>query len=515
MQETYSLRFRDRLLLTVVTVVICLPSAMVDHAATFHEAALAQSLHEMSASGRWLTPTVGGQTWLKSLPFVQWFGQAAMIVLGLSNALVAVRLTAIVPLGLATLWTASLAAASSGRRSGVLAGFILLTTMGVAQSIWHAGTTIWLVAAACGLMNLLARLESHTHARRHSARPISAADVLRREPVSGVLAVFVLLGLTTMIAGPFEALATILLPAAGHVFWRRGRVRKISNPWHTGWLLTAAIGTAWLLTARSLSSDTTAAWLRVDPFESFAAWSFATWQPAAQLWQLVQMSLPWGPLAAFGLWSIRHDALAGSYSRERLLVLWSLAVPTVLFLLMPSRMELALAAAGAWSISAAIGVDRLTHLIFRELPMLETRQNRAILQKFLAGTAAVLTLSIVWHDFGTEQRQVDSRLLADARAAAEEGYPVFVDMHLGEQAGLLLLDLGDLATPLPQQDLTTLEPDAIVISSRQIQESRRLPRTVAADQRAASENGLILLRVQNLKYSESAQIAALPVPSTY
>jgi hypothetical protein len=420
------------------------------------------------------------------------------------------------PLALATLWTASFAAASSGRRSGILAGTVLLTTMGVAENVWHGGNVIWLVAAGSGLMNLLARLEGHTHARRHAAQQVAASDTLCREGVVRVLAVFVLLGMSTMIAGPIAAIVTILVPAAGHVLLRRGVALKISNPWLTGWLVAGAVAAVWPIATLWIVADTSRAWQNVA-----RTGTAHSWQPLDQLWQLVQMSLPWAPLAIFGQWCLRHDAFAGNYSRERLLACWSISVPAAVFLLTPSSMNFALAAAGAWSVSAAIGVDRLVSLILKELPMLETRHNRAILQKFLGGCAAVLTLSIVWSDLGSESRQVDHGLLAEARVIAKAhtianvGEPLLVDMNLGEQAAVLLLDLDDLATPLPPEGIPVLMTNTVVISSMSLQETA-LAHGHAAPLTENSEGPrLIIVRMDARNDSQTTRIAAEPTSLRY
>lgn len=509
MQETYFLRFRDRTLLAAAAILVSLPALLVDHAATPGEAALAQSLREMAATDQWLIPTVGGLPWLETPPLVQWFAHAATVAFGITDVLTGIRLAGMIPLVLSTIWTATFAAASSGRRSGVLAGFILLTTLGIAESTWHGGTVIWIIAAACGMMNLLARLESYSHARRQSSRPIGVVDVLRREHVPGVLAVFVLLGLSTMIAGSLAAVTTILLPAAGHVFWRRGAGLRISNPWHTGWLITAAIAAAWPLTARLLLSSTSTHWL-----DTIQANSVAGWQPTAQLRQLVSQGLPWMPLSIMGLWCIRHDALAGSYSRERLLVCWSLVVPAAVFLLTPSAMPLGLAAAGAWSVSAAIGVDRLTRLVFRELPMLETSHNRAILQKFLAASAAILTLPLVWHDSGDDFRQTHASVLQEARNAARDGHPIFIDMNMGEPAATLLFELGDLATPLPSPHTSMLNLDSLIISTDALHPLRGSRNSVVAHHHDSGLR-LVIFELKNTRQSQTSQIASLPSSTAY
>ena len=505
MLETYSLREKDRLLLLFATVLVFIPTIMVDHGAGIREAAHALSLREMMNSGSWLVPTVGGLPWLESPPLTQWFAYPAARLFGASNVLIAVRLAGLLPLALATLWTASFAASCSGRRSGILAGFVLLTTLGVAENVWHGGNIIWLVAAGSGFMKLLAGLESRLQVRSRQSGQSNTAIGIKAFEFANVMFVFVLLGLATMIAGPVAALVTILLPAAGHVLLRRDLSVKLTNPWIVGWLLTAAIATVWPIATSWLVADSAGTWLT-----SFRS-SSDTRYSVEQFWQLTQMGLPWLPLMIFGQWAIRHDAFAGNYSRERLLACWSVSVPVAVFLLTPSRMDLALAAAGAWSVSAAIGVERLAVRVFKELPMLETRHNRAILQKFLAGCAAVLTLSIVWSDLGSNSNQVDRELLAEARAVAGQGQSLLVDMNLGDQAAVILLELGDLAAPLNSQKASDSWKNTVVISTESFQRQALDQGYASRIDDDRSDRELIIVRMGRSPLSNATQIAAEPV----
>ncbi|MDA0285358.1 MAG: hypothetical protein O3B86_18570, partial [Planctomycetota bacterium] len=459
MHETFRLRFKDRIFLSVAALLICVPTLLIDHGAGVREAAFAQSLREMSENGNWLLPTVGGLPWLTTLPVAQWFALGMASLFGVSNTLLAIRLAGIVPALLASHWTASFAATCSGRRPGILAGFALLTTLGVAENVWNGGNIIWLVAAGSGFMSLLARLEDRANTQRYASARAVVSDSLRATGVPRVLGVFVLLGLTTTIAGPIAASVAIIVPAAGHVLWRRETRLRLNNPWFFGWMVTAAIACAWPVVTMLHVADSSGFW-----FAGVLA-GIASRQPTLQLWELLQISLPWIPLAILGQWSLRHDAFAGGYSRERLLACWSISIPVAVFVLTPSNMDLALAAAGAWSVSAAIGVERLALRIFNELPMLETRHNRTLLQKFLAGCAAVLTLSIVWSDHGRDSRDVNREVLLQARTLVSQGQQLTIDMNLGDQAAVLLFELGNHAVPLQQMDLDHRVAGSIVISS--------------------------------------------------
>jgi hypothetical protein len=506
MHDTYVLRFRDRLVLGVAAIVVSLPAILIDHGVGLREAAFAQSIREMSQSSQWLIPTIGGLPWITASPLTQWFAHSIASIFGITNVLLAVRMAGVLPAILATQWTASFATACSGRRPGVLAGFVLLTTLGVAENIWHGGHVMWLVAAGSGFMNLLASLECLTPAQGNAAGRAITTSNLRVASVPRILIVFALLGLTTLIAGPLAAFVTILVPAAGHVLWRSEFKRRLRNPWLVGWLVLAAGAAVWPVVTTLNVMESSGFWLStLNPLTQHR-------QPMLQLWELLQMSLPWLPLAIFGQWCIRHDAFAGSYSRERLLACWSISVPVAAFLLTPSSMVFAVAAAGAWSVSAAIGVERLALRIFSELPMLETRHNRAILQKFLAASAAVLTLSIVWNDLGTDSRQVDRELLAKAGAVAEQqpGRPLRIDMNLGDHAAVLLFELGDRAAPLQVMELTDAGHAAVVITSADRPEFAPGSRVAAPLFESSWNHHPTILRWQPAGDAPATRIAAEP-----
>tara|TARA_R110002072_G_scaffold299632_1_gene475491 strand:+ start:68073 stop:69602 length:1530 start_codon:yes stop_codon:yes gene_type:complete len=502
MLETYSLRGKDRLLLLFATVLVFVPTLVVDHGVGIREATHALSLREMSNSGSWLVPTIGGLPSLESPPLTLWLAYLAAKTFGLSNLLTAVRFTGLLPLVLATLWTASFAASCSGRRTGILAGFVLLTTLGVAENVWHGGNVVWLIAAGSGFMKLLSRLESRLQSRGLLPDQSNAVVGAGATSVAGVMFVFVLLGLATMIAGPIAALVAIFVPAAGHVLLRRDLSLKLSNPWVVGWGLTAAIAAVWPVAASRLIADSSGTW-----FGSLRNLT-DTQLLLEPLWQLVQLSLPWLPLAIFGQWCTRHDAFAGNYSRERLLACWSISVPIAVFLLTPSRMEFALAAAGAWSISAAIGVERLVGRVFKELPILETRHNRALFQKFLTGCAAVLTLTTVWSDFGGNSNQVDQQLLAEARAMARNGQPLLVDLNLGDQAAVILFELDDQAEPLQLPAKSQLWENAFVISTETFQRDALDQGYVSRVETSRPDPDVIMVRMNRFVRSDVPQIAS-------
>lgn len=506
MIETYTLRGKDKLLLIFAAVVVCVPPIMISHDAGTSEAVFALSLREMMASGDWLIPTVGGLPWTESSPLIQWVALLAAKSFGISNVVTAVRFAGLIPLLLATLWTASFAASCSGRRTGVIAGFVLLTTLGIAENVWHGGNVIWLIAASCGFMKILAGLEFRLQEKILMPGLANASPMTRKSDTANILFVFALLGMVTLIAGPVAALVTVFLPAAGHVLFRQRQTIKLSNPWVSGWLLTAIVAAAWPFVVSTIVGDASGTWLSALRGHSDLQSS------AGQVWQLVQMSLPWLPLIILGQWSIRHDAFAGNHSRERLLACWSIVIPVAVFLLTPSKMSFALAAAGAWSASAAIGVEWLARRVFKELPLLETRHNRAIVHKFVIGCAGVLSLTTVWNDLG-DTPQVDRGLLAEARTVAAEGHSVLVDMKLGDQAAAILLEMDGLAAPMPPQYQPAVWETVAIISSKRLQQDGIDQRSAIRLWEPKSHNDLILVQIRQPDTSPALQMAAEPTPA--
>lgn len=150
-------------------------------------------------------------------------------------------------------------------------------------------------------------------------------------------------------------------------------------------------------------------------------------------------------------------------------------IPVAVLLLTPSEMNFSLASAGAWSVSAAIGVEWLARRILQELPLLETRHNRSIAHKFVVGCAAVLSLTTVWSDVG-DTPQVNRALLAETRTVAAQGHSVLVDMKPGDQATAIVLGLDGFAVPMPPQYEAAAWENVVIISSEMTSEGHDRPR---------------------------------------
>ena len=494
MHDLPSLTKRDRLILTIAAVAVSLPAVLIDHPASTSEAILGQSLREMEGGFR-LTPTVGGLPRLEVAPLAVWMAGLVSATFGVSSTLLAVRLTALIPVLPATFWTASFATTCFGRRIGLLSGFVLVTTFGFAESIWHGSSVAWLTAAGAGFMNLLASLE--TKARLQSSldsRPVGS-DGLLINKTSHYIPVFGLLAFATMLAGPMAALVTIIVPALAHAMLRiEPRVASRKRTVLT--LLVVAALSAIIFSSGAASNTMSGSW-------------------PGRLIQLPLMTLPWLPLTIFGQWILRHDAFAGSYSRERLLACWAALVPLMVLCIPRVDLNLALASAGAWSVSAAIGLERFSRFIFSDLPTLQSKHNREVLQRFVAGCTAVFSLTIVWSDRGGNPEPVDRQLVAEARETAEEqGHPIAIDMNLGDEAAVLLFELGNLATPHNVDNERSDTENVVVVTSERLIDpvSQRDPeRLYKSDQ----PGRLAILRFEPTADSAVTRIAAGPEVPTF
>ncbi|MBL9083770.1 MAG: glycosyltransferase family 39 protein, partial [Planctomycetales bacterium] len=97
---------------------------------TFHEVVFAQPAKEMLRDDHWIVPTIAGDPYNDRTPLVAWSIAGAMWLFG-TDAEWAVRTPNVVFSILAALVIAWMAARWFGKRVGILAGFIELTTLQV------------------------------------------------------------------------------------------------------------------------------------------------------------------------------------------------------------------------------------------------------------------------------------------------------------------------------------------------------------------------------------------------
>ncbi|MBL9095170.1 MAG: glycosyltransferase family 39 protein [Planctomycetaceae bacterium] len=94
---------------------------------TFHETVFAQPAKEMLRDGNWIVPTIAGVPFTDRTPLTAWLMAGSMTLFGDDGEWV-VRFPSVVCAVLTALLIASMAARWFGRRVGILAGFMELTT---------------------------------------------------------------------------------------------------------------------------------------------------------------------------------------------------------------------------------------------------------------------------------------------------------------------------------------------------------------------------------------------------
>lgn len=369
-------------------------TALVSHdPAGVVEGLTSQSLSEASESGSWLIPTIGGVAWSDASPLVLWIARPIMSVTG--NPVLALRVTALLGLIFAAVFTAELAALCGGRRLGLLAGGILLTTVGLAGDIVAGGHLIWLAACTTAVLRLLVAVESES---RHSFSR-AVLPVERHGPLSTrgylILGLFMLLTSVTLGTELLSMLAVVVLPLAGWLALR-GMAAARKYLWVWGLLAITGVTAAWLAMINSQSAGTIYLWQRLD-LQSFGEWSLHT-----QLVDALKCTLPWGLLIPVGLWMSRHEALGDPNSRERLICTHALLCPLGVLILRPQHTGECLAATGTWSVLAAIGLDAFIGQVTMRLNLADARPLRTGLRRAAVSTALMMAAVQVQSDASVE-----------------------------------------------------------------------------------------------------------------
>lgn len=126
-----------------------------------HEVLFAQPAKEMLHGGKWIVPTVAGVPTMHKPPGTPWLIALTMAVTGRTEGAV-VRLPAVVGAIITALLVAALAARWFGKRAGLVAGLMQLTTYYGLRLGRVAEAEILLTACVCGAMGcfMLARLDS-------------------------------------------------------------------------------------------------------------------------------------------------------------------------------------------------------------------------------------------------------------------------------------------------------------------------------------------------------------------
>lgn len=118
---------------------------------TFHEVVFATPAKEMLQSGQWIVPTIAGDPFNDRTPLTAWSIAASMWLFG-TDAEWVVRVPNVLFSIAAALLMASMAARWFGKRTGILAGFIELTTLQVLTNGRLAEADMLLCAIATASM---------------------------------------------------------------------------------------------------------------------------------------------------------------------------------------------------------------------------------------------------------------------------------------------------------------------------------------------------------------------------
>jgi 4-amino-4-deoxy-L-arabinose transferase-like glycosyltransferase len=376
----------DRRWLMLAALFVTAGAFFSHHPSGLAEAVMGLSLIEMRMSGEWLIPTLGGAAWSDASPLMQWMAGLLLPLTG--DPIPALRASAVIGLILASLLTADLAAQCGGRRCGLLAGVVLLTTFGLAGDVVAGGHLIWLTAAVTAVVRLLAGIESEArHSTARAFRPVNYESLFSTRN-GQMLSLFLLAGVVSIAADVTSLVAVMFVPIGCWLLSRRREAAK-KYIWLWGSLGFAVVAVAWPLavSVRTAGTQYVWQWLQLS--------AVTGWSPMEQAIALLECTLPWGVLVPVGLWATRHEALGDVNSRERLI--WSLALccPVAVLIIRPQHMDDCLAAAGAWSVLAAVGLEWLINSVTQRLNLVDGDRVKAGARYGATGVAAMMAAVLV------------------------------------------------------------------------------------------------------------------------
>jgi 4-amino-4-deoxy-L-arabinose transferase-like glycosyltransferase len=426
----------DRGWLMLAALLVTAGGFFSDHPSGLTEAVMGLSLSEMSASGDWLVPTLGGAAWSDASPLMQWMAGLLLPLTG--DPILALRASGLIGLVLASLFTADLAAQCGGRRCGLLAGVVLLTTFGLASDIVAGGHLIWLTTAATAVLRLLAGIESESrHSTARAVRLVSCESLFSAR--SGqMLGLFLLAGIVSIAADITSLLAVMCVPVGCWLLLRRREAAK-KYIWLWGSVGFAVVAVAWPLAVSVRTSGTQYVW-------QWLQLSVVTgWSPMEQAVELLASTLPWGLLIPVGLWATRHEALGDLNSRERLIWSQALCCPLAVLIIRPQHMDDCLAAAGAWSVLAAMGLEWLIDSVTLRLSLVDGDRVKVGVRYTAVGTAVMMAAVLIQSEGGTRcdvsvrdiasrvrDESQDGAIVSVSEVAAPRGNRVLVTVKSGD-----------------------------------------------------------------------------------
>lgn len=438
-----------------------------------------QSVREMSQSGDWLIPTVGGSPQLQRTPIAQWC-VLLVAATGLPDV-TAARLVASATLAIVACMVASVAARVFGRRAGLLAGLMTLSTMSLLDFIGGA------VNELMGSLSLLIAVIASLH---HERLDIASPARLPRFPASLIagrsVSLFLLaaaLATAAFCNGLLNLSLMLLIPLGFYVLTSKQLALLRQSVWLWGAVAIIAAASVWPLLV----------WLRIPEVASL--WSpgpLSDWlqhidpdrlqhRAGRGLLTALNLSATWAICVPLGFYWLRHDALGTRRSPERLLWCYATLGPAIAVVLIEQPQSMLLSALVVWNVFAAVGLERTVAagaIAIRNV-LLQTRLRIPVPQlrvsPLMMGSAFACFLiafaPLQWSDAFNVRSLSSMQLLTQTlRREAAHGDLVVVDMELGSDSTLALFSLPGRAVPVHNLayllDDQLPEADVLVVTRR-------------------------------------------------
>jgi len=245
---------RDYLCIALCTAILYAVVLAAGGPLTMHEGVLSQTTKAMLANHDWIVPRYGEAPWLERPPLPQWISCAICALIGHCDEEWNVRIGPALA-GISTvLLTTWLAGRLFGRGIGVLSGLILATMYNFVRYSTLAEADIFLAPLVAAALCVFAYTEI-------LCAPVDGDSV---NPVGkrpwGVLAFFVLLGLTNLVKGMVFGTVIVLAAAGTYLLWTL-RWRSLARYcWLWGCLVFLAVALPWPLLAYQRYPDAMEVW---------------------------------------------------------------------------------------------------------------------------------------------------------------------------------------------------------------------------------------------------------------
>lgn len=463
----------DRLLLIGFGGVIFLLATITNPMVSFDGAVLIQSTREMhQAAGSWLIPTVGGVPLLDQAPALQWVIGLLASDWGGPAVLLVTRLVCALALIALSLLTAFMAAQVFGRRTGLLTGLTMMTTVSLVQSVGEARGDLFF-ALLIALVNV-AFLRSEialTQSEPLRARlPKSLVTGRRREVIEFYLSV----ALAALVCPPSILMVSLLIPLLTYL--ATGRLKSAAREYLWLWGLCGVFlaALAWPMT---IGRHLPTAWSVWFDWSNVRDWlSGFTVERLEQrcsngVATAFALSVSWGVLAPVGMWFTRHESLGCKRSLER--ILWTHAgiAPMAAILLLDQPRTALFATVSVWNVLAAVGIERTIEASMRivrdwlinariNMPLPSFPVSRISITSAFVMFAGVF-VPMIWTDsIGFQTALSERAFLRDVIARLPGSERIAIDMELGADGVQALCELADRAAPLHNLSYVLSQPES-------------------------------------------------------